>query len=116
MATTANTKNFFIVSIIFVNTSDTYQLQRINLESSKSCLQSQAEEGADAPFGVVHSEIILIADVGEVIYRRQTDEFVAPLIDNGSATGDDDLWELVVQGHTVVVHRHRRVAIYDERG
>ena len=56
-----------------------------------------------------------MADVGEIEYHRDAEELVAPLVDDGSAPGDDDLGEVVVKGHLRVAKRHGRVAINDER-
>ena len=76
----------------------------------------QAEERSYAPFDVVHGKAFLVADVGEIIYHRQPQKFVAPLIYCGSTTGDDNFWEVVFQRNLRVVEGHRRVAIDDERG
>ncbi len=59
-------------------------------------LQSQPEEGADAPLGVMYGEGLFVSDVGEIEYARDADELVAPLPDDGTASGDDDLGEVVV--------------------
>ena len=61
-------------------------------------LQAQAEEGAEAPFDVVDLEVFPVADIGEVEHHRHAEELVALLAQDGSATGDDDLGEMIVEG------------------
>ena len=48
------------------------------------------------------SQIFLVTDVCEVEYHRYAEELVAPLTNDGSATRDDDLREVVVKGYAVV--------------
>ena len=79
-------------------------------------LQAQAEEGAEAPFGVVHLEAFLVADIGEIVHHRHTEELVAYLPQDGSATGDDDFGEMIVKGDTGAAKGQRGFAIDDERG
>ena len=68
------------------------------------------------PLDVVDGEALLMADVGEIKQHRHTEELVAPLADDGTAPGDDDLGEVVVKGYSGVAESHRRVAIDNERG
>ena len=79
-------------------------------------LKPQTKECADAPFAVVHGEALLIPDVGEVEHHRHANEFIAPLPDDGAATGNDDLREVVVQGDVGIAERHRGVTVDNERG
>ena len=79
-------------------------------------LKPHPEEGSDAPLDVLDGEVILIADIGEIKYHRETEKFVAPLMNNSTAPGDDDLREMIVKGHFVVAESHGRVAIDDECG
>jgi hypothetical protein len=44
----------------------------------------------------------LVTDVCEVEYHRYAEELVTPLTNDGSATRDDDLREVVVKGYAVV--------------
>ena len=64
----------------------------------------------------MYGEAFLVADVGEVEYHRQTNELIAPLANDSSTTGDDDLGEVVMKRYAVVAEGHRRVAIDDKRG
>ena len=71
------------------------------------CLsQSYAEEGADAPFGIVQGEILLVTDVGEVENHRQTEELVAPVVYDGTSPGNDHLRKMVVKGYAGVTESH----------
>ena len=79
-------------------------------------LKPQAEGGADKPLDVMNAERLLVADVGEIEEHGHADELVAPMVNDGSATGDDDLGEMVVKGHAGVAEGHGGVAIDDERG
>ena len=62
----------------------------------------------------MYGQVVLMADVGEVERHGQSAELVAPLVDDGPATSDDDLGEVVVQGYVVVAKGHRRLAVDDE--
>ena len=79
-------------------------------------LKPHPEEGSDAPLDVLDGEVILIADVGEIEHHREAEEFVAPLMNDSTAPGDDYLREMIVKGHFVVAESHGRVAIDDECG
>ena len=79
-------------------------------------LKPQAEGGADKPLDVMNAERFLVADVGEIEEHGHADELVAPMVNDGSATGNDDLGEVVVKGHAGVAEGHGGVAIDDERG
>ena len=61
--------------------------------------------------------MILVADVGEVVYHREAGEPVGTyLLDDRTACGDDYLGEVIVQGDVCVVDGKRCVAIDDEGG
>ena len=64
----------------------------------------------------MQGKAILMADIGEVVYHRQTVEEVARLTDYSTTAGDDDLGKVVVQWHTGVAEVHRRMAVNDECG
>jgi len=78
--------------------------------------ESQTEIGADAPFAVVHGKALFVADVSEIVHHRQTEELIAPMTNNGTASSDDDLWEMIVKGYMRIAENHRRVTIDNERG
>ncbi len=80
------------------------------------CLKSKPEEGADVPFGIMYGEAFLVADVGEIIYHRDTAELVVPLTNYGTAAGDYYLGEVIVEWYAGVTKSHRCVAIDDECG
>ena len=50
----------------------------------------------------MHGEALHMANVCEVEHHRNAEELVAPLANDGSATRDDDLREVVVKGYAVV--------------
>jgi len=79
-------------------------------------LQAESEEGTDAPLDVMHGEVVLVADVGEIEHHRQSEELVAPLVYHRSTTSDDGFGEVVVQWDTGVAEGHGCVAVDDERG
>ena len=79
-------------------------------------LKPKAEGGADKPLDVMNAERFLVADVGKIENHRHADELVAPMVNDGSATGNDDRGEVVVKGHAGVAEGHGGVAIDDERG
>ena len=43
-------------------------------------------------------EVFPVADIGEVEHHRHAEKLVALLAQDGSATGDDDLGEMIVKG------------------
>ena len=56
-----------------------------------------------------------MADVGEVENHRQPEELASPLIDSGTATGDNDLGEVVFQGNLRVTKSHGGITVDNER-
>ncbi len=69
-------------------------------------LKPKAEGGADKPLDVMNAERFLVADVGKIENHRHADELVAPMVNDGSTTGNDDLGEVVVKGHAGVTEGH----------
>jgi len=65
-------------------------------------------------FYIMDGEVVLVADVGEVEDHAQTVELLACLADNGITASNDDLREMIAQGHVVVAKAHRGLAIDDE--
>ena len=64
----------------------------------------------------MYGETLLVANIGVVVYHRQTDELIAPLSNDSATTGDNNLGEVVVQWYAVAVEGHRRVAVGNEGG
>ena len=71
-----------------------------------SSLKPQSEEGAEAPLCIMYGKALLVADVGEIVNHRGTEEHVVPVADNSATPGDDDLGEVVVKGYARVAESH----------
>ena len=62
------------------------------------------------------SQTLFITYIGEVEHHRHAVERSARLTDDGTASRDDDLGEMVVEWYTGFTETQRRFAIYDEGG
>lgn len=57
-----------------------------------------------------------MTNVGEIEHHRHADELVAPLVEGGSASSDDDFRKVVAKGHADVIEGHRCLTVNDECG
>ena len=63
----------------------------------------------------MHGKVLLITDIVEIEHHGHAEELVAHLANDGSATCNNGLGEMVVQRYAGVAQSQRSVAIDDER-
>ena len=79
-------------------------------------LKSHSVEEAGVPLDVFDGDVLAVAYVGEGEDHGGADEGALEILDDGSATCDDDLGEVVVDGDALAVDIGGAAAMDDEGG
>ena len=61
-------------------------------------------------------KVFLITNIGEVEYHRKTEKRLSHLANDGTSTGNDNFWEMIMQGYFGIIESHGSITINNKGG